>query len=211
VRRIRIGEVVDLCDGNGTRGTGTVTAVTKTTIDVNIASTSTEAAPQPSLTVVQAVAKGDRAEMAVEILTELGVTRIVPWAASRSVAKLDADKGRAKWQRIAREATKQSRRAWMPEVAAAHSTAQVLELIRAASVAFVLHEGATQPLAGFEVPATGEVIVIVGPEGGIAPDELTMFEAAGAHTVRLGPHVLRTSTAGAAALAVLASTTESWR
>jgi 16S rRNA (uracil1498-N3)-methyltransferase len=169
-------------------------------------------APHPRLVVVQALPKGERAELAVEVLTELGADEIVPWAASRSIVRWlgpRGDRALDKWRRTAREATKQSRRAWLPEIAPLASTADVAARLSRAT-GLVLHEDAEQPLAGVAVAADREVVVVVGPEGGIAPDELDDFAAVGALPVRLGEPVLRTSTAGAAALAVLSARLGRW-
>jgi 16S rRNA (uracil1498-N3)-methyltransferase len=170
-------------------------------------------APAPSFTVVQALPKGDRGELAVEVLTEIGVGTIVPWAASRSVAVWKgerAEKSLAKWRSTAREAAKQARRWWFPEVVPLASTADVAARLSAAAVAVVLHEQAGTPLAAVELPTQGEIAVVVGPEGGLAPEELAAFEAAGAVTVRLGAEVLRTSTAGIAAVSALLARTQRW-
>jgi 16S rRNA (uracil1498-N3)-methyltransferase len=161
--------------------------------------------------VVQALPKGDRGELAVELLTEIGVARIVPWAAARSVAVWRGDraaKSLAKWQATAREAAKQARRAWFPEVTPLATTADIVALLAGTSLGLVLHEGATHALP-VELPDS--VVLVVGPEGGLAPEELEAFEAAGARPVRLGAEVLRTSTAGVAAVAALLSRTPRWR
>jgi 16S rRNA (uracil1498-N3)-methyltransferase len=170
--------------------------------------------PSPAFTVVQALPKGDRGELAVEVLTEVGVDVVVPWAAARSVAVWKGEravKSHAKWQATAREAGKQSRRSWLPTVSPLASTDAVRDLVDGADLAVVLHEDATIPLSGVEVPVAGRVVVVVGPEGGIAPEELAVLEAAGALTVRLGDEVLRTSTAGVVAVAALLSRTDRWR
>jgi 16S rRNA (uracil1498-N3)-methyltransferase len=172
-----------------------------------------EIAPaDPRVVVVQALPKGDRAELAVEMLTELGVDEIVPWAASRSIAQWRGPRGdRAleRWRRTAREAAKQSRRAWVPPIAPLLGTAGIAARL-AGAAAVVLHEAATAPLASLDLPASGELIMIVGPEGGIAADELDAFTAAGAHPIRLGGPVLRTSTAGAAALVAVSLRLGRW-
>jgi 16S rRNA (uracil1498-N3)-methyltransferase len=165
--------------------------------------------------VVQGIAKGDRGELAVQAMTEVGVDEIVPWAASRSVTQWRGDRGvraREKWAATAREAAKQARRAWLPVVAGApdESTTRVARRIAGAAAAFVLHEEAQERLTTAELPATGEIVLVVGPEGGIADSELETFRAAGARAVRLGPSVLRTSTAGVAALSVLATRLARW-
>lgn len=213
VRRLRVGEDVVLTDGAGRRVVGEVASTGKRVFTVSVASASVIDRPAPSFTVVQALPKGDRGELAVEVLTEIGVDAIVPWAASRSVAVWKGEraaKSHAKWQATAREAGKQSRRSWLPTVTPLASTAEVAARVSDAALAVVLHEDATTPLAALDVPTDGEVVVIVGPEGGIAPDELTAFEAAGAVTVRLGDEVLRTSTAGLAAVSALLARTARW-
>jgi 16S rRNA (uracil1498-N3)-methyltransferase len=211
VRRLAVGEPVVLTDGAGHVATCQVAATGKARLEVLVSSVVTEPAPVPEVVVVQALPKGDRGELAVELLTEVGVARIVPWAASRSVAVWRGDRAArslAKWQATGREAAKQSRRAWFPEVSPLASTSDVVELLAAAPLALVLHEEATEPLP-VEVP--DRVVLVVGPEGGLAPDELAAFEEAGARTVRLGAEVLRTSTAGVAAVAALLSRTPRWR
>lgn len=213
VRRLRVGESVVLTDGAGRSVVGEVAATGKRVFSVAVASVASVAPPVPAFTVVQALPKGERGELAVEVLTEIGVTTVVPWAASRSVAVWKgerAERSLAKWRATAREAAKQARRSWFPEVAPLASTADVVERIAATSVAVVLHEEATTPLARVTLPAQGEVLVVVGPEGGLSAEEVAAFEAAGATTVRLGAEVLRTSTAGVAALAALLSRTSRW-
>ena len=201
VRRLRVGEPVDLVDGRGTRCTGVVAATTKDTVTVDVRTRTTEGAPSPRLTLVQALAKGDRGELAVELATEVGVDAVLPWAASRCIAKW-SDKTAQRWQATAREAAKQSRRAWFPEVGPLQRTADVAGL---PGQLLVLSEEAATPLSSVEL--TGDVVLVVGPEGGIPTDELA---ALGGLAVRLGPTVLRTSTAGAAALALVSARTGRW-
>ncbi|HEX5089172.1 MAG TPA: 16S rRNA (uracil(1498)-N(3))-methyltransferase [Nocardioides sp.] len=211
VRRLGVGEPLLLTDGVGRVATCEVTGTGKARLEVAVRSVSTEPAPVPEVVVVQALPKGDRGELAVELLTEVGVARIVPWAASRSVAVWRGERAArslAKWRSAAREAAKQARRAWFPEVSALASTSDVVALVASAPLALVLHEGATEPLPG-AVP--DRVVLVVGPEGGLAPDELASFDGAGAHPVRLGREVLRTSTAGVAAVSALLSRTPRWR
>lgn len=214
VRRLRVGERVVLTDGMGTSATGVVASTGKRHLGVTVEALATQPLPEPGITVVQALPKGDRGELAVEVLTEVGVAWIVPWAADRSVAVWRgerASKSRAKWTNTAREAAKQARRSWFPEVAELATTQQVAELVGAADVAVVLHEEARLPLAEVAVPETGHVVVVVGPEGGITETELAEFTTAGAESVRLGAEVLRTSTAGVAAVAALLARTPRWR
>jgi 16S rRNA (uracil1498-N3)-methyltransferase len=209
VRRLRAGEGVVLTDGAGTTATGTVAATGRR--DLTVAAV--EVHTVPALTVVQALPKGDRGELAVEVLTEIGVARIVPWCASRSVTIWKGDragKSLARWRSTAREAAKQSRRAWFPEVTGLASTADLLPLVAAADLAVVLHEEATTPLPSLDVPASGTFVVVVGPEGGLTDDEVAAFTGAAAVPVRLGSEVLRTSTAGLAACAALLARTGRW-
>lgn len=213
VRRLREGERVVLTDGLGTSLTGTVTATGKRLLTVRADEVSATGPPEPAVTVVQALPKGERGELSVEVLTEVGVDRVVPWAASRSVAVWKgerATRSHAKWQATAREAAKQSRRSWHPTVTPLATTSDLAEVVAAADLAVVLHEDATAPLSALDVPASGRIVVVVGPEGGIAPEELAALEAAGARTVRLGAEVLRTSTAGVVAVAALLARTPRW-
>lgn len=211
VRRVRVGEQVVLVDGTGTAATCSVTRTTKTSLTASVHSVETTPVATPSVTVVQAIPKGDRGELAVEMLTEVGVDRIVPWAAARSVAVWRGDrteKSLAKWRATARESAKQSRRPWLPEVTQMASTAEVAALVGEAELAVVLHEAAQVPLASLEVNGVGSIVIVVGPEGGITAEELEALE--GAAVVRLGPSVLRTSSAGLAAVAALLSRTPRW-
>ena len=213
VRRLREGEQVVLTDGLGLVATGEVGATSKRSFAVQVTAVDETPRPTPAVTVVQALPKGDRGELAVEVLTEVGVDRIVPWAASRSVAVWKGEraaKAHARWQATAREAAKQSRRSWLPTVTPLASTAELAALVADADLAVVLHEDATGPLSALDVPAEGRIVVVVGPEGGIAPDELSVLTHAGAHAVRLGAEVLRTSTAGVVAVAALLTRTGRW-
>ena len=147
------------------------------------------------------------------MLTEIGVAEVVPWAAARSVAVWKGEraaKSLARWRATAREAAKQSRRVWFPTVAPLATTADVVALVGAADLAVVLHEDATGPVTALGVPAAGRIVVVVGPEGGLTEGEVAAFVAAGAVSVRLGAEVLRTSTAGVAAVAALLSRTPRW-
>jgi 16S rRNA (uracil1498-N3)-methyltransferase len=211
VRRIRAGEEVLLVDGSGSAATCTVTDTSKTALVASVLSVIVTPAPHPSVTVVQAIPKGDRAELAVEVLTEIGVDRIVPWAAARSVGVWRGEraaKSLAKWRSAAREAGKQSRRSWLPEVTPMATSAEVAALLDEADLPVVLHEAASAPMSDLPVHGVGSIVVVVGPEGGITDEELAVFGAA--HVVRMGESVLRTSTAGVAAVAALLSRTSRW-
>jgi 16S rRNA (uracil1498-N3)-methyltransferase len=214
VQRLRVGEALLLGDGRGGAASAVVAALGRGALHVTITSRSYAKPPSPRLVVVQGIAKGDRGELAVQVMTEAGVDEIVPWAAARSVVQWRGDRGaraREKWAATAREAAKQARRAWLPVVAgSAESTPAVARRLAAASAAFVLHEDAGSPLSIVDLPTDGDIVLVVGPEGGIAETELTAFEAAGARAVRLGDTVLRTSTAGVAALAVLSARLGRW-
>lgn len=234
VRRIRVGESVVIGDGRGTLAECVVDAVGADSLRARVVSRREVPLPDPRLVVVQALPKGERAELAVELLTELGVDEIVPWAAAHSVVRWSTEraaKALTRWRRTAAEAAKQSRRAWVPVVGELADTAEVAELIGRvgsaatagtiesagtagrAPAAFVLHEDATDPLTAVELPGASErreIVLVVGPEGGITAEELGIFAAAGATPVRLGEPVLRTSTAGAAALAALSVRLGRW-
>ncbi|MEV7417910.1 16S rRNA (uracil(1498)-N(3))-methyltransferase [Streptomyces sp. NPDC089919] len=217
VKRLEPGEAVVLTDGRGGWAEAVVaSAEGKDRLTVTVTATGTEPAPAPRITVVQALPKGDRGELAVETMTETGVDAIVPWQASRCITQWRGDRGAkslAKWRSTAREAGKQSRRVRFPEVGEALSTKQVAALLAGADLAVVLHEDRDTPsqaLAVAELPASGSIVVVVGPEGGVSPEELELFASVGAAPYRLGRSVLRTSTAGTAAVAVLLARTGRW-
>jgi 16S rRNA (uracil1498-N3)-methyltransferase len=213
VKRIGVGETVLVGDGHGCVAHCTVTAVDADGLELQVSERLVVPSPAPRIVVVQALPKGERAEFAVEMLTELGVDEIVPWQSARAIVRWDGPRGERsleRWRRAAREATKQSRRAWLPSIAPAASTADITSRIRDAACALVLHEDATASLVAAPVPGHGGVVVVVGPEGGVAPDEVAAFEAAGAVAVRLGAEVLRTSTAGPAAVAALSARLGRW-
>lgn len=213
VKRIRVGEQVVLTDGAGTTAVMTVSAAGKRSLSATVDSVAFTEREMPRVVVVQAIPKGDRGELAVEMLTEVGVDVVVPWAASRCVAVWKgerADKALARWRATAREAAKQARRSWFPEVADVVGTDEVVDLLKNASVPVVLHEAASGPLADLPVPGRAEIVIVVGPEGGISDEELAAFAKVGAEPVRLGSSVLRTSTAGVAATAALLARTR-WK
>jgi 16S rRNA (uracil1498-N3)-methyltransferase len=213
VRRLRVGERLVLTDGAGAAATCTVTGTAKASLTASVDEVAVHPAEEPRVTVVQAIPKGDRAELAVEMLTEVGADVIVPWAAERCVSVWRGDreeKSLAKWRATAREAAKQARRPHFPEVTPLADTARVAELLAATSVPVVLHEAASGPIGNLPIPGRGTIVVVVGPEGGISDAELAAFAAVGAEPVRLGSSVLRTSTAGVAAVAALLARTRRW-
>ncbi len=208
-RRLQPGEVVDVVDGRGGRADCRVVRVGRDEVELDVVGRRLEPAAEPRLVLVQALPKGDRGELAVELATEVGIDAVVPWVAARCVMQWKGERGqrqRDRWQAAAREAAKQSRRAWVPAVEPLHTTTALRARLAGACVV-VLHESATEPLTGIALPRTGEVAIVVGPEGGITGAEL---DALGGTPARLGPTVLRTSTAGAAAAAVLSVRTGRW-
>jgi 16S rRNA (uracil1498-N3)-methyltransferase len=209
VRRIAIGEQVDVSDGRGGLAHCTVVATARDEVTLTLLDREQVPAPTPRLVVAQALIKGDRAEHAVEMLVEAGADEIVPWVADRSIAKWPADraeKARSRWQATAREAAKQSRRPWWPEIGELTTSRQLARRL-ADAVPVVLHESATDSLSRLELGQPAEVVLVIGPEGGITDAELAAF---GGHPYRLGPSVLRSSTAGTAALAVLQARLGRW-
>jgi len=212
VRRVQLGEAVDLADGRGTRARCTVVALGHDTVDLRVLERLAEPRPAPWLVLAQALAKGDRGELAVELATEVGVDEVLPWAAARCVVQWEGPRGEralARWRSTAREAGKQSRRARHPVVGEQVDLEALLQRA-ATATALVLHEQAETPLASVPLPDDGDVLLVVGPEGGITDRELDRLAAAGATAVRLGSSVLRTSTAGAAAAAVVSARTARW-
>lgn len=217
VRRIRVGEFVVLSDGDGGLAETVVTAVDKDRLEMRIDARTTAPRPTPTVTLVQALPKAERSELAVELATEAGVDAVIPWQSARCVARWEgakASKGVLKWQNAASAAAKQSRRAYVPQVAAVHDSraviAYVTDVVARGGVVAVLHESATVPFARVPFREAAEVVFVVGPEGGLDDREIDALTAAGATAVVLGPTVLRTSTAGAVALGALGVLTDRW-
>ena len=208
VVRVRVGETV-LLGGGGRRASATVTHTGRETFSARLETVDDEPEADPRLVLAQALAKGGRDEQAVETATELGVDEVVPWQAARGVVvwrgREREEKGRRRWESVCVAATKQSRRSRVPVVAAPVGTDALAARLSTAALALVLHETATESLATVSLPEHGDVVIVVGPEGGITDGELDALVAAGGRPVRLGREVLRSSTAGPAALAVLAS------
>jgi 16S rRNA (uracil1498-N3)-methyltransferase len=203
VRRIVVDEPVLLSNGNGLGVRGRVTTADRGGLTVEVEEVIEVPAPERRIVVVQALAKGDRSELAVEMATELGVWEIVPWEASRSIVRWAperVERALRRWRSVAREASKQSRRFRVPVVSLPTSTRQLTARIPTAALALVLHEDAAESISAVDLPEKGEILVIVGPEGGVAPAELDAFTASGARPVLISDGVLRTSTAGAVAV-----------
>jgi len=215
VRRIAPGERVDLTDGSGLLAECEVVAARPGAgeLDLAVLARRTEPEPRCVLTVVQAIVKGSAGELAAELMTEVGVDTIVPWDAERSVARWRQDreeKALGRWRTAAREAAKQSRRSRFPVVTAQAKTADVIELVRGAEFSALLDPAGGVALATLALPADGEIVVVVGPEGGISPREHACLMAAGAVGARIGPTILRGSTAGAVAAALVLSRSGRW-
>lgn len=206
---------MDIADGAGKRLIGTVVSASPSELTVECSALALEERPDIRLVLVQALAKGDRDELAAETATELGIDAVIPWQSERSIVRWKGDraaKAHAKWQSVVAAAAKQARRAWVPEVRAAVDTQALAAAVASADLAVILHEDAVRPLRSvleaWHRSDAGtnprEIMLIVGPEGGISPREVTRLCSAGAVTALLGHHVLRSSTAGPAAV-VLAS------
>lgn len=222
VMRLGPGEDVDLADGRGRRVAGTVSAAAPEALTVTVGHVTDEPAPRPGIVLVQALAKGDRDLLAIQTATELGIDAVVPWQSERSIVRWKGEKAakaQAKWDAALLAAAKQARRSRIPATRPLRTGADVAGLAGPETLLITLHEEAEStlgelaaarldPRAAAAAPA--EVILVVGPEGGISPQELQALEQAGAHAVRLGHHVLRSSTAGPAATAVLQQLLGRW-
>jgi 16S rRNA (uracil1498-N3)-methyltransferase len=216
VRRLQPGEELVIADGRGTAAACVVETVQgKESLALRVDRTWTEPAPQPRIVLAQALIKGDRGELAVELATETGVDVIVPWRASRSIVKWEdgprGAKALARWRSTAREAAKQSRRAWIPEVTEPATTRQLADRIRESAATVILDAAAGPGIRDVVLPNEGDLVLVVGPEGGISESESETLHAAGAQVARLGPTVLRASTAAAVAIAALGVLTSRWR
>ncbi|MGQ0774156.1 MAG: 16S rRNA (uracil(1498)-N(3))-methyltransferase [Pseudonocardiales bacterium] len=214
VRRLRPGERLVLCDGRGGLAGCEVLDTGRDLLRLRVLRRGTEPAPALRVTLAQALVKGERGELAVELATEAGVDAVLPWRATRCVARWDAGprgvKARARWSETARQAAKQARRSWFPEVAEPIATNVLVRRCAAAAGCLVLHEAAADPLSSVPLPDAGELLLVVGPEGGITAGELADLTAAGAWAVRLGPAILRASSAAAVALGAIDALTGRW-
>jgi 16S rRNA (uracil1498-N3)-methyltransferase len=216
VRRLQAGEELVIADGKGNAAACVVETVQgKESLTLRIVRRWVEPQPQPRIVLAQALIKGDRGELAVELATETGVDVIVPWRAGRSIVKWEdgprGTKALARWRSTAREAAKQSRRAWVPDVTEPVNTRQLVDLVTKSATSIVLDASAAHSLVDLELPAEGDLVLVVGPEGGVSGSETDALLAAGAQVARLGPTVLRASTAAAVAVAALGVLTPRWR
>jgi 16S rRNA (uracil1498-N3)-methyltransferase len=209
VSRLVVGEPVRVADGSGAVAEGEIVAADRDRMTVRIRSLRESVTPTTRFVLMQALAKGGRDEQAIEAATELGVDAVIPWQADRSIVQWRGDraaKGHRKWESLVLSAAKQSRRPTVPEVEPLVTSRTAVERLSQADVVVVLHEDAVDAISEFAVP-TGELVVVVGPEGGIGGEELGALQGAGGHSVRLGPTVLRASNAGPTALAILLART----
>jgi 16S rRNA (uracil1498-N3)-methyltransferase len=213
VRRLTPGERADITDGSGTVAECVVLAARPGELELAVLDRRTEPRPEPRVAVLQAIPKGNRGELAVELLTEVGTDVILPWAADRCVAVWRGDRAarsRARWSSAAEQAAKQSRRAWFPEVTVQADLAAAVRRVQAAALAIVLDPDGSESIATVGLPDSGEIVLVVGPEGGITPTETDALLGAGAVAIRLGPTVLRASSAGVVAAGILLSRTGRW-
>ncbi|MGH3824112.1 MAG: 16S rRNA (uracil(1498)-N(3))-methyltransferase [Pseudonocardiaceae bacterium] len=214
VRRLRVGERLTLTDGGGELALCEVLEAGRERLRLRVLGRASEPAPVLRVTLAQALLKGDRGELSVELAVEAGVDAVLPWRADRCVARWDSGprgaKALARWRDAAREAAKQSRRGWVPQVSEPVSTAALGQRCAAAAGCLVLHESALEVLPSVALPAGGELLLIVGPEGGITEAELATLTGAGGRPVRLGPGVLRSSSAGAVALGAIGALSQRW-
>lgn len=211
VARLKVGESLLIGDGNGHLAHCAVSSVDRGRVQAVIEEVTYRPPPDVTFTLVQALAKADRDLLAIEVATELGIDRVVAWQADRSVVRWRGERGakaQRKWHNTLLSATKQARRSHVPELQVALDRSTVREYVERADLAVVLHESATEPLAALgagDLPDQGEVVLVVGPEGGISEEELAALRQAGARVAQLGDTVLRTSTAGSAAIALLSA------
>lgn len=214
VRRLRAGEGLVLTDGCGELAVCEVLDTGRDRLRLTVLRRESEPAPALRVTLAQALVKGTRGELSVELATEAGVDTVLPWRADRCVARWDdgprGARALSRWRQTAQEAAKQSRRGWFPEVAEPVDTTMLAQRCAAAAGCLVLHESATDPLPTVALPATGELLVVVGPEGGITDSELATLTAAGGRPVRLGSGVLRSSSAGTVALSAISALSQRW-
>jgi len=217
VRRIRPGEELVLGDGTGGLARCVVEQAGRDGLQARVLDRWQVPPVQPPVTVVQALPKAERSELAIESATEAGADALVAWQAARCVARWDgarAEKGLQRWRAVARAAAQQSRRAHIPSVDGVLSTAALTErigdVVATGGMALALHESAVGQLTNLGLAQAKSVLLVVGPEGGIAPEELATMTAAGAIAIRLSPTVLRTSTAAAVALGALGVLTPRW-
>jgi 16S rRNA (uracil1498-N3)-methyltransferase len=213
VRRLQVGEAIAVSDGQGNKARGKVSQLSKDFLELEVESLVKIERPTPKLVLVQALAKGDRDEMAVQACTELGIQTVIPWQSERSISiwkPEKQDKHRVRWQTIATEAAKQSLRPFIPAVEQVLGTRELAERLKQFDLTLVLDPTSTTALTGISVAGHQSIAIVVGPEGGISPEELEVFRSAGLSLVGLGSGILRTSTAGVAVVSYLQATLGNW-
>lgn len=214
VRRVRQGEAVEVVDGRGTRVRGAATEIGKNSLTLTVEKCQAESIPEVQLLLVQALGKGGRDESAIEAATEMGVDGVVAWESARCISQWRGEKerkGLERWRGVLASAMKQSRRSYLPKLFGFARGKQIAELLPEDAHVLVLHESATLPLTRVDLPTSGTIAVVVGPEGGLTEEEVALLtEREGASPVLLGEEVLRTSTAGPAAIAVLNARLGRW-
>jgi len=214
VRRMRVGEGIQLSDGRGLRVRGKVASLGNSSLSVSVDSVTQEANPTVCLTIIQALAKGDRDELSIQAATELGCWGVIPWQADRSISKWEGPKiakSVDRWQTIVSEAAKQSLRVFEPHVAQPINSKQLVSAVADFDLVLVLDPTAEIGLGSLQfAPDVKNVAIVVGPEGGISDHELESLEAAGARRFHLGEPILRTSTAGVAAISVIQAKLGLW-
>ena len=213
VRRMLQGEAIAVSDGAGLKVRGTVTKVGKDTLEIIVSSTEALKAPAVQLHLAQALAKGDRDELAIQACTELGLQGVIPWQAERSISIWKDEKkvkGQTRWQTIVAEAAKQSLRAYVPFVEPVQNSQELVSKLAEFDLVLVLDPEADKSITQVTLPSSGSVALVVGPEGGMSEAELEAFAAAGFSSVRIGSGVLRTSTAGMAAVSFLQAKLGEW-
>jgi 16S rRNA (uracil1498-N3)-methyltransferase len=213
VRRLQVGEAISVSDGQGNKARGKVSQLSKDFLELDVESVESIERPKPKLILVQALAKGDRDEMAVQACTELGIQSVIPWQSERSVSiwkPEKQDKHRLRWQTIATEAAKQSLRPFIPEVEQVLATRELTERLKQFDLTLVLDPTSSTPLTSVSLLGHQSIAIVVGPEGGISPEELGQFRSAGLSLVGLGSGILRTSTAGVAVVSFLQATLGNW-
>ena len=212
VLRIKLGEEILVSDGAGNWVRAVVENIEKKTFRAKVLERGFQEEKSPRLIVVQGLPKSDRVKDAIEILVESGVDLIIPWQADRSISKWQKD-SLVKWQSAAVAATKQSRRFRKPEIIDGLSLSELLEIESENSAFLVMHESATTKLSEVvtsKFAGMSEIIIVIGPEGGISDSELAVLEGAGAHIVGLGPEVFRSAHAGGAALSAVSALIGRW-
>jgi 16S rRNA (uracil1498-N3)-methyltransferase len=213
VRRLQIGEAIAVSDGQGNKARGKVSQLSKDFLELDVKSIENIERPKPQLVLVQALAKGDRDEMAVQACTELGVQTVIPWQSERSVSiwkPEKQDKHRLRWQTIATEAAKQSLRPFIPEVENVLGTSELVQRLKQFDLTLVLDPTSTTPITSVPLAGHKSIAIVVGPEGGISGAELEQFASAGLSLVGLGVGILRTSTAGVAVVSYLQASLGNW-